>query len=230
MSIIVNVDAGEGAPGNPLDLELLKQVDAINIALGGHAGDPAWSQELAERALSIGKRVHLHPGYPDREGFGRRAMQIKWPDLATSLSAQRAILPQVQTCKFHGAIYNQAILDTKFAQQLARWCKDEGISEVVTPNQSGLAEAAERLGIKVLKEAFADRRYVMIDHRLTLQPRSQEGAVIENVSETLSQCNLILNEGRVQLADGGFSQILCDTICIHGDGKHSVEVASKIFK
>ena len=228
MTIIVNVDAGEGEPNDPLDLKLLRHVDAINIALGGHAGEPAWSQELAERARSAGKRVHLHPGYPDREGFGRQPMQMEWPDLARSLSLQRAVLPQVQTCKFHGAIYNQAVLDNEFAKQLAGWCQDEGINEIVTPSQSCLAEAAEQRGIQILREAFADRRYVMNDHRLTLQHRSEAGAVIEIVSEAISQCNLITNDGRVQLADGTFAEISCDTICIHGDGKNAIELAATL--
>ena len=172
--------------------------------------------------------MHLHPGYPDREGFGRQPMQIKWPDLARSLSSQRAVLPQVRTCKFHGAIYNEAVLDAEFAQQLAQWCQDEGINEVVTPSQSCLAEAAERRGINVLREAFADRRYVMNHHQLTLQPRSEAGAVIEIVSEAISQCNLIANQGRVQLTDGTFAEILCDTICIHGDGKNAIELAATL--
>ena len=147
-TLIVNVDAGEH-DDHQLDLDLLQYVDALNIALGAHAGDPTWSRELAKRAVESGKHVHLHPGFPDRECFGRVELDIPWSELAESLTAQRAVLPGVTACKFHGAIYNRSIVDAKFARRLVQWCNENDIDRLVTMDGGCLAGVAQDSGITV---------------------------------------------------------------------------------
>ncbi|NND98270.1 MAG: hypothetical protein HKN47_13170 [Pirellulaceae bacterium] len=227
-SFIINVDAGEGSPGSQVDLELLENVDAVNIALGAHAGNPTWSRELAARAVASGKRVHLHPGYPDREGFGRRSMQISWSELSDSLSVQRDVLPDVATCKFHGAIYHQAGNDRAMADQLTQWCIDHNISEILTPDASELALSAKSRGINVLREAFVDRRYRLADGRLQLQPRSEPGAIIDDVESAIAQAERIILQQEVELVDHSVHPISCDTLCLHGDALHAVELSKAL--
>ena len=225
-TLIVNVDAGEH-DDHQLDLELLQYVDALNIGLGGHAGDPKWSQQLAKRAMESGKRVHLHPGYPDRQRFGRVELDIPWTELAESLTVQRAVLPDVTACKFHGAIYNRSIVDAEFAQRLVQWCDKDGIDCLVTMDDSCLAGVAQDSGITVLRESFVDRRYVWTGDRLALQSRSESGAVITDVSDVLRQAKSI-DEGNIVLADGTQRAIRCDTICFHGDSVNALALAKAI--
>ena len=224
---IINADVGEGTFGSELDLQLLNEVDAVNIALGGHAGDPAWSRELASRALALGRRVNLHPSYPDKEGFGRRQMNMPWDELAQSLTQQRHVLPQVSSCKFHGALYNQAASDSDLATRLVEWCVAEEISCIITLPDSALALAADDTGLQVMREAFIDRAYCVVDNQLRLAPRSAVNAVIHDVSQAMTQAVGIMEEGQVTCLDGR-EHPSCDTLCLHGDGESALDIARQL--
>jgi UPF0271 protein len=88
--IEINVDCGEAFgmwEGGP-DEELMPMIDAANIACGGHAGDPvtmrktvalakkhgikAGARKYFARVLGYGGTDSEDPGFPDKEGFGRR--------------------------------------------------------------------------------------------------------------------------------------------------------------
>ena len=224
----LNVDAGEGDAKSTRDLALLPHIDAINIALGAHAGDPAWSRELADRALAMNKTVFLHPGYPDRPNFGRVEMNLPWQQLSESLSQQRDVLPNITGCKFHGAIYNRSTVDRDFADHVVAWCQTASIDTVVAPGDSCMADAAAQAGITVVREAFIDRRYVLRDGRLALASRNEEGAVIASRGEALAQVLRIMRGGVVVLADATEYPITCDTICLHGDHEGAVELAKMV--
>lgn len=227
-NIDINADIGEGRPGNSIDLQLMEHVDTANIALGAHAGDPAWSRDLAARAAELKKSVSLHPGYPDREGFGRRKMDIPFDTLRVSLDRQRAVLPNVDSCKFHGAIYNEATIDRAFAADLIGWCVDQGIVQVIAPDASCLAIAAMAAGIKVVREAFVDRRYTHDGDRLVLVGRSDPNALITEIKDAIDQANDIVNKGCVALINGDERVIRCDTLCLHGDSDLAIELAQAL--
>ncbi|HBJ02409.1 MAG TPA: LamB/YcsF family protein, partial [Lysinibacillus sp.] len=76
MRMDINCDLGESYEAflTGRDEEILDYVTSINIACGYHAGDHYIMHQTVRHA--IGKNVHIgaHPGYPDREGFGRRDM------------------------------------------------------------------------------------------------------------------------------------------------------------
>ena len=109
-SLQLNCDLGESGLANPADYAILPHVHAINIALGGHAGDAATAHDLMQRAHDLGVQANLHPSYPDRAHFGRRVLSITESELCAALDQQRALLPEVVSCKFHGALYNQAVI------------------------------------------------------------------------------------------------------------------------
>src|SRR5205814_4932490 len=73
-TVELNVDVGElaGEEGRAKDREILSVVQAANVACGAHAGD---DETIAATLLACAERgvvAAAHPGYPDREGFGRR--------------------------------------------------------------------------------------------------------------------------------------------------------------
>ena len=231
--MIVNVDAGEGEAGNAKDLAFLDHVDALNLALGGHAGDPGWTRELATIAMDRGLRVHLHPGVPDRASFGRvMPAAMSWPDLARSLAQQRAVLPGVSCCKFHGALYNCSTVDRVVAERLVQWSLDEGLEELLVFPGGELEKVAQAAGLRVLREAFADRAYCRHDgnKNLVLAQRGVSGAVLDEVESALDQARNILGRGSVKLLDGGEAVIACETLCLHGDGEVAVELAARLRK
>jgi biotin-dependent carboxylase-like uncharacterized protein len=71
-------DTGEAEEGAPRDAEraMLPYVSAAAIACGGHAGDERSMREAVAGALAHGCTIGAHPSFPDRAGFGRRALAI----------------------------------------------------------------------------------------------------------------------------------------------------------
>jgi 5-oxoprolinase (ATP-hydrolysing) subunit A len=72
MAVDLNADVGEGMD----DAALLPFLTSVNVACGLHAGDPTVMDATVEQALARGVRVGAHPGYPDRENFGRIRMDL----------------------------------------------------------------------------------------------------------------------------------------------------------
>ena len=145
---------------------------------------------------------------------------MPWPELASSLSQQRAVLPDCTGIKFHGALYNQAIHDKDLAERLLAWCQSEGLSLLVTM-PGALATAAHAAGLQVRCEGFADRRYVVENEQLCLAPRSQPGAVITDAQASIAHVCDIIAHGGVEI-DGSVQALAVDTWCVHGDGEHSL--------
>src|SRR5438105_5424233 len=83
-SIDINADVGEGGK----DEALLPLVSSANIACGAHAGDAETMRRVVRLAIAGGVRVGAHPGYADREGFGRRPMRLTDSGLRDLLLAQ----------------------------------------------------------------------------------------------------------------------------------------------
>src|SRR5256886_14659566 len=69
MEIDLNCDLGEGCG---LDEELMPLITSANIACGFHAGDPGTAFRTLRAAALHGVHAGAHPGFPDREHFGRR--------------------------------------------------------------------------------------------------------------------------------------------------------------
>ncbi len=71
--IDLNADLGEGCAS---DSALPQLVSSANIACGFHAGDAVLMQQCVREALKNGVAIGAHPSFPDRENFGRTAMQL----------------------------------------------------------------------------------------------------------------------------------------------------------
>src|SRR5438105_2199590 len=71
MEIDLNCDLGEGCP---YDAELMPLITSANVACGFHAGDAATAHGAVRLAEQHGVRIGAHPGFADREHFGRREL------------------------------------------------------------------------------------------------------------------------------------------------------------
>src|SRR5262249_23079766 len=72
MEIDLNCDLGEGCPH---DAELMPLITSATVAGRFHAGDPATAHAALTAAARHGVQVGAHPGFPDREHFGRRELE-----------------------------------------------------------------------------------------------------------------------------------------------------------
>ena len=231
MKIDLNCDVGEGYG---YDAELMSIVTSANIACGYHAGDAVTMKETVDLAIKNGVSIGAHPGYPDREGFGRRAKDISTPEIFEIITDQIFALQQItstagvrlQHVKPHGALYNQAAKDPFLAGTIAAAVKTVDKDLILFgPAGSALIEAGSQAGLRTAAEVFADRTYLS-DGSLT--PRSEPNALIDDVDKAVSQIMAIITNLNVATIDGGTLPLNADTICIHGDGANPVEFAQAI--
>ena len=224
--IDLNCDLGEGA-GH--DAELMPLISSANIACGAHAGDPATMQATVALARRHGVAIGAHPGYADREHFGRREIRLTTLALADlvmrQVEALWAIAP-VRHVKPHGALYNLAARDAGVAMTVATAVHgvDAGLTLVALAG-SELARAGRALGLRVAEEVFADRTYRRDG---TLTPRGEANALIETEDAAVAQVLRLVKDGLVRATDGTDVAVRADTICLHGDGAHAVSFARRL--
>src|SRR4051812_1213561 len=77
------------------DAELMRYITSANISCGAHAGDAVTMEQTLELALQLGVSVGAHPGYPDRENFGRIALDMPHADLTSAIHDQLAELSAI---------------------------------------------------------------------------------------------------------------------------------------
>jgi 5-oxoprolinase (ATP-hydrolysing) subunit A len=234
-SIDLNADVGEGC-GH--DGELVPLVTSVNIACGAHAGDLETMRLTVALALRHGVSIGAHPGFADREHFGRREIPIEPGRAKALILEQVAALEAVASglgarvghVKLHGALYNMASRDRALAAAVVDALLEEAPSS--GPKRALFALAGSELhalarsrGLRVLGEAFADRTYRRDG---TLTPRSDPGAVIGDEDAAVRQALRLAAEGTVLAADGSVVAIDAETICLHGDSPHSVQFARSI--
>ena len=236
----LNCDMGESTHLHPYtiekDLAILPFVSSVNLACGFHAGDPHTMHQLVEAALERGIAIGAHPSFPDKENFGRTAMQyspVQIYDLVVyQIGALQAFLQvynaRLHHVKAHGALYNMAAGDPSLADAICNAVK--GVDpRVMVYGLSGseLIRSAREKGLQAVEEAFADRTY-QSDGSLT--PRTEPDALIEDPAASAAQVLQMLQTGMVPTRDQRTISIRADTICIHGDGKHAVEFAQTIYR
>ncbi len=214
----LNADLGEGFPH---DDALLDLVTSASISCGAHAGDRttilATLRSARQKAIVVG----AHPGFPDREGFGRRDHAMTTDQVEELILEQFATLERIADevgvalsfVKPHGALYNQAQHETGIAQGIIK-----AVAHLKLPvlGQPGgvLGALARESDVRFVAEGFPDRRYGE-DGRLL--PRSHPNACLTTPEEVAEQVLALLERG-------------FDTLCVHGDAPHAVENAALIRK
>lgn len=218
--IALSADLGEGSPGED---EIWPLITSANVACGGHIGDEHSMREAARLAQQHGVRFGAHPSYPDRENFGRKTLDIAPEALRDSLIAQISALnafARVEHVKPHGALYNDAHRNRILARIIVDAMQRTAANlAMVAPDDSQMATAARAVGMNVIREAFADRRY---ESDGTLTPRSIAGSTL-TVEESVAQARLLIAQSAVIARDGTRIGIPFDTICIHADTHGAVE-------
>ena len=234
--IDINADVGEYAEAllNGSEERLLRVVTSANIACGGHTGDAASMRAVVGLCQSLGVSIGAHPGYPDRQGFGRTRLDISSFELEASLAGQiNALLGIASQCgvtvhhvKPHGALYNAAATDKDLAATIARAVAAVDRSLVLVGLAgSPVLDVWQNLGFSIIAEAFADRRY---EPNGTLRSRGLPGALIVNPAEAARQALLIAQGEAVTSSDGGGIQLNAQTICIHGDTANAPLIAEAV--
>src|SRR5579859_4277665 len=236
--IDLNCDMGElpEAIADGTQEALLRSITSANVACGGHAGDERTMRTTIEQAMRAGVAVGAHPGYPDRQNFGRLELKMPAEAVANSIYDQvRALAEVAAKCgaklvhvKPHGALYNQAVknreLAEAIAQGVAKFSKDLVLMGLAG---SPMLDVFREAGFAVAAEAFADRRY---EPDGTLRSRKFDDALIRNPEEAARQALGIAERGVVIASDGSEVPVDAQTICIHGDTPGSVQIAAAVAR
>ncbi len=234
--IDLNCDLGEsfGAWRMGDDDALLALISSASIACGFHAGDPPIMQYTVKQAIAHGVAIGAHVSLPDLQGFGRREMNVTPAEVHAMTLYQIGALhafvhaagSRLAHVKPHGALYNMATRDRSLADAIARAVHDfDPTLQLFGLAGSALIDAGNAMGLPVVAEAFADRRYLADG---SLQPRSEQGAVIEDAAQAVAQAIGIARDGTVAAADGHAIKLHADTLCLHGDGKHAAAFACQL--
>jgi UPF0271 protein len=236
-SVDLNADVGEAgdAVGLAVERVLLGLVTSAHIACGGHAGDEASMRATTLAAIENGVRVGAHPSYPDRDGFGRRPMDMTPRDLSSALARQIGALidvavplgATVRSVKAHGALYGEVARGSGACEALLTVILELCGPEVslVLPSGAPAAAMAKEAGVCVLREGFADRAYTATGE---LASRQEPGAVYSEPAQAAAQTLDLVRNGTVTLRDGSILSVPVDTVCIHGDSPNAPELARAV--
>ena len=232
MKTDINCDMGEAysiyTGGD--DAAIMPYVSQANVACGFHASDPSVMRETVRLAKSHGVAVGAHPSYPDRQGFGRRAMKLEPEELLDCLVYQVGALKgfldaegmALNHVKPHGALNGVAWDDEATCRAIGLCAQTFGVP-VMAMSGTGHEKVYGELGLGVIFETYVDLDYndageVVITREHT--PVAPEDA--------LAQARRAANNGEVKALSGKLVAVKCQSICVHSDTPGAVEVAKAI--
>jgi len=218
------------------DADIFPFISSCSIACGGHTGDAHSMIETIQGAQRHRVKIGAHPSYPDREYFGRRAMQLDSAELMESIREQlggfEAALARcgakIHHIKAHGALYAQVAKDEQTARAYLEALdnyRDRAILYV--PYGSVVATLAVSLGFGIWFEAFADRNYRA---DLSLLPRGERDALIGEPHKVLEHILPMVKQARVLTLGGTTRELLVDTLCVHGDNPRVSEILTYLSR
>jgi UPF0271 protein len=218
-----------------VDAALMPLVTSANVACGLHAGDPETMAATIALALRHGVALGAHPGYADREGFGRRRNGELGPNEVMNLilyqvGALDAIAAplggDLHHVKPHGALYNQAAAERSLAVAIIAGIRAFHPSmRLVGLAGSAMEHAARALGHPFTPEAFADRRYRRDG---SLVPRTDPSAVLTKPDEVAAQVRRLVSDGEVVADDGSSVNIAFESLCLHSDTPGAPALAARV--
>lgn len=210
----INADLGENEPP-ARTRALLRLVDFANVACGGHAGSADVMARTVRWAQASGVRVGAHPGFPERENFGRGVAEITAADLATLLVQQvggfvavaRSLGAEPRHVKLHGALYHEVEKSPALARAYVATVRAvfPGLGIIARAGGRVVVEA-RRQGLRAWEEVFAERGYRPDG---SLIPRGEPGDLVTDPREVARRLPTLRG----------------DTVCLHADTPNAVRIA-----
>lgn len=236
MNIDFNADMGESfgiyLMGN--DERFMKYITSANVACGFHAGDPTVMKKTVDLAKQYGVQVGAHPGLPDRQGFGRREMNLTMEeihdDMIYQIGALKAFVEaaglKLHHVKPHGSLYGMAMRREEVARAICQAVLDVDRSLYLYIMKKGFAgPVAESMGLRVVYELYADLEYdgegnlVITRHHKSYTP-----------DEVAKRMTKMLQEKKVVTTENTEIAIEGNSVCMHSDTANAAEIAASVRK
>ena len=236
LRVDLNADIGEsfGVYRMGDDEMLMRSITSGSVACGFHAGDPSVMRHTVRLAARAGVAVGAHPAFPDLVGFGRRDIEAAPQEIFDFVLYQIGALSGIAKAegvrlhhvKPHGALYNMSARRKDVAEAIARAVAsfDDTLLLFGLP-ESELIAAGSRLGLRVAREAFADRSY---EPDGTLTPRHLAESVLSEPGRAAERAVRMIRDRKVVARDGSSIRIQADTICVHGDTPDAAGLATAV--
>lgn len=234
VAIDINCDMGESFGNWTMgrDEEVMPYVTSANIAGGFHAGDPHVMRKTVDLAASHDVGIGIHPGLPDKMGFGRRKIDATPEELKeyvtyqlgalTAFASQRGV--EVQHVKPHGAMYSMLSESPAHARAVMEGMLDVDPELIYLATDMNIYEVAQEYDeLRAVFEGYVDLRYN--PDRSLIVEKSVEPKDTEAVADRFVS---IVTDGVVEAADGDEISVPAQSICIHGDGPNAVEILETI--
>ena len=220
----MSADLGEMVGDDGL---IMPVISMGNVACGGHASCREHMVETVRLAVAHGVKISAHPGYCDRENFGRVSVELSGDEVLELVRGQVGLLRgiceeegvELSGIKPHGALYHDMMCVGAVRDGLVRVAREFGLPLVVPAVRGDDGGWFEGCAVDLMREVFADRGY-MEDGGLVA--RGVEGAVHADAERIVAQARMLMGEGVVVCADGSRINLVADTICFHGDHAASV--------
>ena len=233
MEINLNSDLGEKSIhyDGANDKSLLEIVNTANIACGYHAGNI----ETIEKTIKISKKnkvsIGAHPSFKDLKNFGRKRMNLSLKEIIKLIREQLEIIHEIANknnwpithVKPHGALNNMACESMDLSITIAQTIKDfnKDLIFIVLP-LTEMEKSAQKINIRYACEIFADRNYE--DNGQLISRNDKNASIIDHI---LISKNILemLETSSIKCLSGKRIKCDIDTICVHGDGINSVNIA-----
>lgn len=216
------------------DEVLMPHITSANIAGGFHAGDPRVLRETVALADEHDVGVGIHPGLPDKLGFGRRTMDAPPEEIRDYVVYQLGALTafaeaqdvEVQHVKIHGALYTMLSQSDDHTRAVI-----EGILSVdpdlifIAHDHNMYRVAQEYDELDAVPEGYVDLEYNP-DGTFIVE-REKEYKDPDVVAERF--VNMVVHD-QVEATNGEMVDVPAETICIHGDGPNPVELLEAIHE
>ena len=229
----LNCDMGEsfGSWVIGADADVMPYIDQANIACGFHAGEPDVMVKTIKLAKKQQVQIGAHPGYNDKQGFGRRSIKHCYLQITHLVCYQVGALKglcelhdvTLEYVKPHGALYNDMMADINIFKAiidaLTAFKKPLALMILARPDLQNYQKIAQQAGIKLIYEAFADRAY---DDQGYLVSRTIAGAVLKDKQLILQQVKQLASKQTVQTINGKQIKLQVDSVCVHGDNSEAI--------
>lgn len=231
--VTINCDMGEsfGIYSFGDDEACMPFVTHANIACAYHASDPVVMRATVRAARAAGIAVGSHPGLPDREGFGRRRMQMTREEVSALVMYQTGALQAFAAAegvalshiKPHGALFGMAQNEMQVAEGIADAAESFGLP-LIGYSDCCMSEVFTRRGIPFTCEFYVDIDYD--DDGRQIISREHPPIAADAVAEKVIRA---LRDGVTRSVNGKDVPVIAESICVHSDTPNALAVAKAVY-
>ena len=233
-TIDINCDMGESFGNWRMghDEEVMPYITSANIAAGYHAGDPHVMRETVELAADHDVGVGVHPGLPDKMGFGRREINATPGEVRDYVIYQLGALTgfaqsqgtTIQHVKPHGAMYSMLSKSPEHARAAMEGMLEVDEDLIYLATDMNIYDVASEVdGLRAVFEGYVD-----LDYRADRSLIVEQEIADRDPELVADRFVSIATEGVVEAANGEQISIPAESICIHGDNPHAGDLLEAI--